>query len=95
VTLTSGARRPLFFWFLIAGCALFALAVVMTVSVSIRHYGPIKAPGWVARPEYSGWFVTAIESGGPAEGPSKSAIACWRSTVTSARPSSAHRTGAT
>jgi GAF domain-containing protein len=68
VTLTSGARRPLFFWFLIAGCALFALAVVMTVSVSIRHYGPIKAPGWVARPEYSGWFVTAIESGGPADG---------------------------
>ena len=40
----------------------------MAISISIRHYGPLKAPGWVARPEYSGWFVTSIASGGPADG---------------------------
>ena len=47
---------------------LFAIALVMTVFSLIRHNGPRKAPGWVARPQYSGWFVTGIDRGGPADG---------------------------
>ena len=47
---------------------MFALAVVVSLFIAIRHYGPLKAPGWVARPDYSGWFVTGIERGGPADG---------------------------
>jgi hypothetical protein len=65
---TPGARRPLFFWVVVAGCVVFALGVVMAVSVSIRYYGPQKTAGWVARAEDTGWFVSSIEHGGPAVG---------------------------
>ena len=40
----------------------------MTVFILIRHNGPPKAPGWVVRPQYRGWFVTEIDRGGPADG---------------------------
>src|SRR5262245_23986993 len=53
---------------MIAGCVLFAISTVIVFAILIRHYGPIKAPGWIARPEYSGWFVTSIDRGGPADG---------------------------
>jgi tRNA A-37 threonylcarbamoyl transferase component Bud32/GAF domain-containing protein len=59
-------RRPAFFWLVLVACLLFAFAVSMTVYVSIRHYGPLKAPGWNVRAERSGWLVTDIDRRGPA-----------------------------
>ena len=58
----------MFLWVVLVACVLFAFAFSMTVYVSIRHYGPLKAPGWNVRAERSGWFVTDIDSRGPAAG---------------------------
>jgi GAF domain-containing protein len=65
---TLGARRPVFFWVVLVACLLFAFASSFTVYVSIRHYGPLKAPGWNVRAERGGWLITNINSRGPAAG---------------------------
>src|SRR5262245_40094571 len=64
----SRPPRSAFVWLVLIACLLFAFAVAMTVSISIRHYGPLKAPGWNVRAERGGWFVTDIDPRGPAAG---------------------------
>ena len=58
----------MFFWVVLVACVLFAFAFSITVYVSVRYYGPLKAPGWNVRVERGGWFVTYVEGYGPAVG---------------------------
>ena len=66
---TDQQRRPAFFWLVLLICVVYAGFLAFTIYAVVRYYGVEKAPGWSAtRNDGTGWFVSEVDTGGPAAG---------------------------
>src|SRR5258706_5742808 len=61
-------RRPVFFWLVVLTCVVYAGLFAFTVYAVVRYYGVEKAPGWRAKTDGTGWFVSDVDDPGPAAG---------------------------
>ena len=61
-------RRPVFFWLVLLTCVVYAGLFAFTVYAVARYYGVEKAPGWRAKTDGTGWFVSDVDDPGPAAG---------------------------
>ena len=61
-------RRSAFVWLVLLACGVYAGFFAFTTYAVVRYYGVEKAPGWNLRTDGTGWFVTSVDAGGPADG---------------------------
>jgi serine/threonine protein kinase len=61
-------RRPVFFWLVLLVCVVYAGLFAFTIYAVARYYGVEKTPGWSARTDGNGWFVSGVDAEGPAAG---------------------------
>ena len=61
-------RRPAFVWLVLMVCGVYAAYFAFTTYAFARYYGVEKDPGWNLGADGTGWFVTSVDAGGPADG---------------------------
>ena len=62
------SRRPAFVWLVLLICGVYAGFFAFTTYVSARHYGSVKARGWMNRATDTGWIVSEVDEAGAAAG---------------------------
>ena len=61
-------RRSAFVWLVLLVCAVYAGFFAFTTYAVVRYYGVEKVPGWNLRADGTGWFVSTVDAGSPADG---------------------------
>ena len=64
----SQPRQPAFVWLVLLGCVVYAGFFAFTAYVSARHYGGVKARGWIVWATDTGWIVSEVDETGAAAG---------------------------